>query len=76
MFRWDKMARWVTGITLKRYFGFTEHQMRKLRKEVGKRSDKQPKSPYDNPKWLYNLDKVLANHKPNKEIPKHLIKEE
>lgn len=63
------MARWVTGITLKRYFGFTEHQMRKLRKEVGK-------APPMNGKWLYDLDKVLENHKPNKDIPEHLIKED
>lgn len=68
------MSRWLTGITLKRYFGFTEHQMRKLRKEVGKRSEEQPKSPYDSPKWLYDLDKVLANHKPKTAIPHHLIK--
>lgn len=58
------MPRWLTGITLKRYFGF------------GKRSDKQPKSPYDDPKWLYNLDKVLTNHKPKTAIPEHLIKRE
>lgn len=65
------MVRWVTGITLKRYFGFTEHQMRKLRKGVGKNISKDTL----NTKWLYDLDKVLVNHKPKTPIPEHLIKE-
>ena len=67
------MVRWITGITLKRYFGFTEHQMRKMRKEVGK---KIMTSEYGDGKWLYDLDKVLEKHKPTEPIPWRLITEE
>ena len=68
-------TRWVTGITLKRYFGFTETQMRKLRKEVGKQYEIESEWVVTT-KWLYDLDEVLKNHKPKTTIPEHLIKEE
>ena len=64
------MSRWVSGVTLKRYYGFSEYAMRLIRD-----SDAVVRNSHCT--WLYDIDnRKISQHTTIKgiPIPEHLIK--